>query len=438
MTALSFPTSNVTTSDTISAWPWKTGLVLFALFAMATWSWNSSQRWYASDSADVGALVDRISEGTLNRQAAFALLGVFGLGLLMLPSVRPLPIKLVIAYPIILFVGWAYLSIFWSVDHAQTLKRLIVFSAMVVTVLAVLRRYDIREIAQIALIAAGLTMAVGLVNEARILITDRPPLGLWRFGGTMHPNHAGLNSVIVMLASLYLFRSTRTRWFLLIFIIAFAVLILTKSRTALMSGVTATAAFWLLSATASRAMGIGLAIAWLVAGVMWFSSMELLPDLSGAVSMGREDVSTTDVKKLTGRTDIWHFAIVQGARDPNRMWTGYGFETFWTPQNALGVSQYVKFKISEGHNAYLDWFLELGIVGAGLYGLILLTGIVRWTAASRVLQSPAAALAAATLLGALIHGFAESSIGDANLPTFFVYSALAGAALLRPDEEFSA
>lgn len=438
MTTLSIPTSNAQASETIANWSWKTGLVLFVLFAMATWSWNSSQRWYASDSADVGALVDRISEGTLNRQAAFALLGVFGLALLMLPAVRPIPVKLVVAYPIILFVGWAYTSVFWSADHPQTLKRLIVFSAMLVTVLAVLRRYDIRKIAQIALIAAGLTMAVGMVNEARILLTDRPPLGLWRFGGTMHPNHAGLNAIIVMLSSLYLWRSSKARGCLLIFAIGFAVLILTKSRTALMSGVTATAAFWLLSAPASRVLSMGLALAWLGAGALWLSSMQLLPDFSGAVSMGRQDVSKTDVKQLTGRTDIWHFAIVQGARDPNRMWTGYGFETFWTPQNALGVSQYVKFKISEGHNAYLDWFLELGIVGAGLYGLILLTGIVRWTTAARVLQSPAAALAAATLLGALVHGLAESSIGDANLPTFFVYAALAGASLLRPDEEFSA
>ncbi len=45
------------------------------------------------------------------------------------------------------------------------------------------------------------------------------------------------------------------------------------------------------------------------------------------------------------------------------------------------------------------------------------------------------ALCAAALCGAVVHGIAESSLGDASLPTLMVYAVLAGAAILRPDEE---
>ena len=126
---------------------------------------------------------------------------------------------------------------------------------------------------------------------------------------------------------------------------------------------------------------------------------------------------------------------MQADTHPNRWPIGYGYETFWTPENVRGVSDFVKFKIPEGHNLYLDWYLELGAVGAGLFIVILLTAIWRWGSAAVRLRSPSAALAAAALCGTVVHGITESSLGDASLPTLMVYAAIAGAAILRPDEE---
>ncbi len=435
MTSLSVSVYEPRPRAAIWDWPWRTALVLFVLFASANWAWDASQRWYETNSSDVDALVGRISEGTMNRQVAFALMGVYGIAMLMIPAERSTRLKLLIAYPLVVFVGWALMSVLWSVDKAQTAKRLVVFFAMLSTVLAVVRRYDIRQVAQIAFIASGLTMFVGICNEARIIVADSPSFGLWRFGGTMHPNHAGMNCAVVVLSGLYLARSERNRLFLLAAAAGMFVLLLTKSRTALMATLTASSAYLLLATSASRAVWAVMIAAWAVAAVLWLSSMRMMPDLSSAISMGRDDIKTADVKKLTGRTDIWRFAVQQAGRDPNRLFVGYGFETFWTADNARAVSQYVKFKISEGHSAYLDWYLELGLVGAGLYGFAFLASIGRWSLAARMLKSPAAALAAATLIGALIHGLAESSTGDANLPTFFIYASLAAACMLREDEE---
>lgn len=435
MTAISFPTPVVESRvPRLARVPWVTAVILFSLFAIADWSWSASQRWYASSQGDVDALVDRISEGQASRQVAYLLFGVFGVALTLLPTDRTPAAKLRVMYPILLFCGWAIVSLAWSVDREQTGKRLIVFLAMLFMVAGLLKHYDIKQIAQIALIGSGLTLLVGICNESRILITDHPPLGTWRFGGMMHPNHAGLNCCVAMLASQYLFRITKQKWLVLLFGVAAFVLFFTKSRTALMSGVVGVGAFWALASPPGRLGWAALLATWVLAGGYWLSSMDMLPGLNTVASMGREDVEKQDVTQLTGRTDIWKYALMQADKNPNRSFLGYGYETFWTPENARGVSEFVKFKISEGHCVYLDWYLELGYVGITIYITILATALLRWIYAARVLASPSAAIAAAILCGTIVHGFAESSLGDAGLPTLFVYASIAGSGLRRPDE----
>ena len=111
----------------------------------------------------------------MQRQIALAVLFAYGVGLLLLPSAKQVRMKLSVFYPIVVFCTWAFISVFWSNDKALTLKRLVVFLAMVVSIAGVLKHFDWKQIAQIALIGSGLTMLVGGINEARILAVDAPP-----------------------------------------------------------------------------------------------------------------------------------------------------------------------------------------------------------------------------------------------------------------------
>ena len=440
MSTLTLPNLTFRETDTrpgvFAGAPWITALVLFGVFAMSDWVWDASQRWYEIGISDMGEMVDRIAEGQIMRQAAFAILFAYSIALLLLPSGRSVRVKLSLLYPIIVFCTWAIVSVLWSTDKALTLKRLVVFVTTIATIAAVLKHFDWKQIGQIAFVGATLTLAVGTVNEARILLTDAPPLGLWRFGGTMHPNHAALHAGVAMLSSAYLFKLTGRRWLLVVFAFALFILFFTKSRTALLAIMTAVAVFWLLATSRSRLGWAVLGAAWLISLVLWLSSLGALPTLNSFASMGREDVKDSDVTKLTGRTDIWKFALMQAGKDPNRTFTGYGYESFWTPANVRGVSEFVQFKISEGHDVYLDWYLELGLVGVSLWVLLLLIGVGRWTSAAWRLGSASAAIGAAILTGAIVHGITESSSGDVSFPTFFIYTAIAGAAVRRPDEMF--
>ena len=438
MSTLTLPNLNLTAPDTrprvFEATPWVTALLLFGVFMMADWSWDASQ-WYNSSETEVGALVDRISEGQAQRQIALALMFAYGVGLLLVPSARRVRMKLSVFYPIVVFCTWAFISVLWSTDKSLTLKRLVVLAAAVTTVAGMIKHFDWKQIALIALIGSGLTIGIAWANDMRVVAVNHVPLGLWRLGGVLHPNHTALHAGVGMLASLYLYKLTNRRWLLLFFAGMLIALMATKSRTALMAIMTGVAVFWLLSSSRSKMGWALIGAVWLGAAALWLSSMGDSMNLSGLAQMGRDDVKHQDVTQLTGRTDIWKFALMQAGKDPNRQWTGYGFESFWTPDNARGVSDFVNFRISEGHNIYLDWFLELGFVGAGLWVLIVLTGIVRWSRTAWKLRSATAAVGAAILAGTVVHGFAESSLGDVSLPTIFVYVAIAGSAVRRPDEE---
>ena len=268
MTALYVPAHALSAAASASdrTWPWRTALLLTVLFAMGNWSWSLTQRWNVSTAGQVDQMVDNIADGALLRQVAFLGLALYGLGALLSGAGRELKVKWAVAYPNILFVGWSFLSILWSIDPSMCGKRLIVFAAMVMTVTTLLRQFDIRQLAEIALICTGLTLVVSIGNELRLNVGSWPGYGIWRFGGMQHPNHAGLTSGVAMLASLYLFRFTRSRWLIALFCVAFAILFFTKSRTALMSTLVACSAFWLLSARLSRVAAVILLAAWLAAG----------------------------------------------------------------------------------------------------------------------------------------------------------------------------
>lgn len=436
MTSITVPL-NYASIDTQprAAWPWITSLVLLACFGAACWTWDA-HTWYSTSESDVNALVGRISEGQIGRQLGMLGMGVYGLALLAMPAAndRRFSIKPVLFYTLALFVVWAFISAAWSFDRPQSIKRLVVFAAMCVTVAAVIKHYDMRQMAQIALITSVVTLLVGIGNEIYTILTMFPGIGKYRFGGTMHPNHGALNCSVVILSSLYLFRLKKNWWLIALVVFAGGILVLTKSRTALMACMSGVAVFWLLATTTKRAVMALLVCGWIAGGMMWLNSMQMLPSFKSVIAMGREDLKKQDPRELTGRTAIWTFALMQADKDPNRTLIGYGYESFWTPENARGVSDVVKFKISEGHNVYLDWYLELGLVGAALYVTIVLSAFVRWTAAAKMLSSPSCAIAAGIIAMAIVHGFAESSSGDASLPTLFFYTSLAMSTLARPDE----
>jgi O-antigen ligase len=404
-------------------------LVIVSCYLIAMTDPDARRRWHSIDKGEIDRLTSKLEQGRAARQIGFLALGAWGSAMLLTRrSDRPIRVSGRVLLPLAVYASWAVISVIWSDDRALTAKRLIVFGCGMAGVVAFARHFKPRDLARLALIGSGLTLGIGIATELMHLGDEA---GIWgyRFAGTLHPNHAGINAVIALLAGLYFFDRTSKPVWLVLALVASVVLLLTKSRTALGAGLVATGVFlalrWPIRRTA--AVALGLVMANLVLLMLYFAG--LLPAVWGALLMGRKD---SDVTTLTGRSDIWAAAFDYFSRDPVRYLTGYGYQSFWSPRVAEYVSNRVQFHISEGHNAYLDSLFTLGIVGLMCYAAMLLGSIGLWVSRARSNRNAAYAFLAAMLVFALVHGVAESTTVDPNFPTFITFTAITMAALHAP------
>jgi exopolysaccharide production protein ExoQ len=73
---------------------------------------------------------------------------------------------------------------------------------------------------------------------------------------------------------------------------------------------------------------------------------------------------------LTGRTAIWSEVIVLSHQFP---WFGAGFESFWMGDRLFTMWRVVK-GIQEAHDGYLEVYANLGFVGIGILGCLIIIG----------------------------------------------------------------
>ncbi len=112
---------------------------------------------------------------------------------------------------------------------------------------------------------------------------------------------------------------------------------------------------------------------------------------------------------LTNRLDIWAIVVNLASQRPV---AGWGWISYWAPwvepYNDLVVIKGVTYY--QAHNAWLDIFLQLGVIGLIVIGLLALTTIVRtWSFA---LDGPkdSALVPTALLVAILVQSLAESRL----------------------------
>ncbi len=182
------------------------------------------------------------------------------------------------------------------------------------------------------------------------------------------------------------------------------------------------AVIWLVRAPARQRLLAGLAaaaatIVVLLAGSLWGQAAE--DRLAGVVMLGRQEQSA----ELTGRIPIWEELAVHVRERP---WTGYGYESFWTPDRIEEVSEDVEWTLREAHNQYLDAVLEVGLIGAAAILACTLLGI--WRAASLLRQT--GDYGYAMILGLLVFGLLSGVLESGKLGAGFE-SLLVGCGLAQ-------
>jgi exopolysaccharide production protein ExoQ len=136
----------------------------------------------------------------------------------------------------------------------------------------------------------------------------------------------------------------------------------------------------------------------LVASATGIALFALFIDTAGSLlhSIGRNST-------LTGRTEIWSAVLAQHTNPI----LGTGFESFWMGNRMQSVWDMSQVGIEEAHNGYLEFYVNLGLIGLALLGILIVDGY-RNVAESFRRDPQAGRLRVALFTGAVIYNFTEA------------------------------
>lgn len=403
-------------------------LFIAFMFMLATNDPAATEKWEAVTRDQVAKLSVALESGRAARQFAFLSLGLWGAATLFL-SRRSFRIDGIYLFPLLVIAVWAYASIIWSNDRSFTAKRLIVFSCLTLAVLGFVRHFKLRDLALLAFLGCGIQLIGSVIFDVLYAKGEYGRSG-YRFSGLQHPNHSGISAMFFIFGCLYLFDRTKLLRYLVLLGAAAIIMYLTKSRTSLIAGIAAIGVFGMLRWQPRTVFLLG--VAGFMAIGLFFAAVAtglVADDWANIIHMGRED---SQAAAFTGRPFIWAAAIEWLGDDYSRLLLGSGYDSFWTPEAATFVSNRVWFRISEGHCAYFDTLLELGVIGVTCYVFLVIGSLYRYARLAWTRTSASYAFAAMIFVFVFVHGLTESTTVDPNFPTFFSFTAMAFLALRAP------
>jgi O-antigen ligase len=368
------------------------------------------------------------AETTTSSAVGFFLLGGAGGLLLLSAPMRRLKWNYGLILLSAIFVVWCSLTMLWSIDQMQSLRKLVIFGLMLAAAFGAATRFELEDLAWVLVLALTAIVGVGVLAEAANG-TLRPWRSDYRFCGTVHPNDQGVQCALLALAAAFAERrGTKRRWWLrTLMILAMAGLWFTKSRTTLAAFVMASAVGLIMRSRGMQrwlVLSSCLTVACLGGIAYSFASVSILDQTADVAAMGRRK----DINSLTGRLPLWEELLKAAHRRP---WLGYGYGGFWNSENTFTYSEIFAWHIPHGHNSYLDLVLNIGIVGLGLY--VVWYAATVGTAAARYERTGRSGILFGLCLCAfaVVHGITESKFPGTGIGGLALWIVMAMTAIER-------
>lgn len=363
------------------------------------------------------------SQGNAKRQIGFLMVGGFGALMLAMPGRRALHLNGFLGGLIVFFVGWMVLSVFWADEWALTARRLVVIATLCLGALGVACRMSPREMMLLVLFSSMAYLIAGIASEIAVG-SFTPAAERYRFAGTIHPNNQGVNCSLIVLSAIAALQ-TEKRWrgfYAACAAFAFLFLIMTKSRTSLLSFMVTLALYLVIVYAGSPRFAFAMCAA-ITGGltVVLLASGSLLPALQQGILLGRTDQDMDGAMALTGRLPLWEQLIEYATARPLQ---GYGYGSFFTVEHIREITARQGWPIAECHNVFLEVLMGLGIVGVSAYALIQLAGMARSVAYFRATRDPRYAFLGGLLLLGVVGGMTESTLLVPTMQTFVQFLTL--------------
>jgi O-antigen ligase len=383
------------------------------------------------DERSVTMTIETSGGGGSLRPLMFGLLGMLGLVCWMW---RPAGLRTNVHgwLPALIFVFVAYsgLSVLWAEDQNIVMRRVVTLLLTCLGAFGIVHRFSTRDILLFCFVSCAMLGAVSLASEVATGFF-RPWTSEYRLYGIMHANTLGAMMAILVLSAVALRRSSERHrgWYLIWIVVGLALLILTKSRTA-MVGLIAALWVWVVFGSTNRkrlAALCVLTLALVIPAALLLFGEQLGLLAKQTVLMGREDNSP---ETMTGRVPLWGF-LISNYLDVRPLF-GYGFQGFWTPDHIIRVSASQDWLIVHAHSGYLNLVLELGYVGLGLFVVVLLVATRRSYSYFRHTQDVSWLFMTSLLVWAIVASFFDSHLLSSSLRNFIFMVALAKLAIFDP------
>lgn len=252
------------------------------------------------------------------------------------------------------------ISCIWSQDPALTLLKSILFIAGTLFAYYLAERLDPDELMQLFLMLGSLVLVVTIVMSVALPQYGVDITGAWR-GLFNHKNKLS-RAVLLMLPPVLALRLSGMLHIGRVFYVAttIGVIIMTQSRTVWII----TVAFFVFSFGLHAFSRMRKQDAFTLVLIGWgflgclgylvFNNFAILTQMLGKDST------------LSGRTDIWRAVLESGFKQPL---LGFGFGAFWRGVQGESINVFLStgYALWQGHNSYLDIWLDLGLLGLGLF-----------------------------------------------------------------------
>ena len=398
---------------------WGTILFVTSVFVLATVSLDGLF-WKEAQPSILQARLDSIEHGMLTRRIALIVLGASALMGLLRTSFAGIRARGMQSVLLVVAAVLLLSSVAWADEPNLVLRKAVVQVLLWAGAMWVGLRLTSGGLVKLTLVGAFFTIALGvLVEVANGVFTPWAPG--YRLMGFVHPNQTGEYAGFAFLAAVGLaFHSSRRRpWYSVLAAAALALLVLTRSRTALLATTVALLVLlWSVTSRLSRGRAIPVALLSAAAGLLCLLQIlgvvplhELVPQL---LSLGRGD---SDLATLTERTPLWHELITKYIAA--RPFLGYGFEGFWTSGRIIELSLlrpgHVYF---HSHSGYIEMALGIGIPGALCWTIGILLCLREGLRDYRRFPSPDNAMVLAALAYVVTSMLTEASLFSIGLSSF--------------------
>ncbi len=421
--------------ETVPSVPWLSFLLLTILFfLLGGHDFKFSLVEHFDQSAEV--FETQTTEGNPLRRLAAPLLGLFAIVLLYRQGLSNLTISGVRGWILLFYLVFVMFTFFWSIEPALTGRRLLIFIIYWLLALAFANRYWITAVPYFAFISSTIFVFTGVLAELANG-TFNPVDSDYRFMGTVHPNIQAISCSIMFISAAVIYhgRSKDKLFFLSFALIALGFLILTKSRTSFVTSlaVVSMLAFMSSQLTLKKIFIISAMIC--VAGLLGFFAMnvggEQFSLLSSAVNLGRNE---GDINSLNGRLRIWSLSFDY---IKERLFIGYGYDSFWTIQHIYTISLRMGFGIISAHNAYIESILGIGLIGTTAYVTFAAISLKKAFIFFKRSGNIGYAFHVLLLVYFFIQGLTESNFTMLSYGVFFLLVGFANIAFIPADKEES-